>query len=58
MQDEFAQHKLLDMIGDLMVLGAPLMASIGAHRPGHALQAAFVDQIKQKDWFPGEGFQT
>lgn len=35
--DEFVRHKLLDLIGDLALIGAPIMAHVIAHRPGHAL---------------------
>jgi UDP-3-O-[3-hydroxymyristoyl] N-acetylglucosamine deacetylase len=35
--DEFARHKLLDAIGDLYLLGAPLLAAFSAHKSGHAL---------------------
>jgi len=35
--DEFIRHKLLDAIGDLYLLGRPLLASYSAHKSGHAL---------------------
>jgi UDP-3-O-[3-hydroxymyristoyl] N-acetylglucosamine deacetylase len=35
--DEFAKHKILDAIGDLYLLGRPLIASYRAHKSGHAL---------------------
>ena len=35
--DEFAKHKILDAIGDLYVLGKPLLAAYSAYRSGHAL---------------------
>lgn len=35
--DEFAKHKILDALGDLYLLGYPLMAAYRAHRSGHAL---------------------
>lgn len=35
--DEFAKHKILDAIGDLYVLGKPLLAAYSAHKSGHAL---------------------
>jgi UDP-3-O-[3-hydroxymyristoyl] N-acetylglucosamine deacetylase len=35
--DEFAKHKILDAIGDLYVLGRPLLAAYSAYRSGHAL---------------------
>ena len=34
--DECARHKLLDLIGDLALLGRPLLARVRAHRSGHA----------------------
>jgi UDP-3-O-[3-hydroxymyristoyl] N-acetylglucosamine deacetylase len=35
--DEFAKHKILDAMGDLYLLGRPLVAAYRAHRSGHAL---------------------
>ncbi len=35
--DEFIRHKLLDAVGDLYLLGRPLLASFSAHKSGHAL---------------------
>lgn len=35
--DEFAKHKILDAIGDLYLLGHPLIAAYRAHKSGHAL---------------------
>ena len=35
--DEFIRHKLLDAIGDLYLLGRPLLAAFTAHKSGHAL---------------------
>jgi UDP-3-O-[3-hydroxymyristoyl] N-acetylglucosamine deacetylase len=35
--DEFIRHKLLDAIGDLYLLGKPLLAAFSAHKSGHAL---------------------
>ena len=35
--DEFIRHKLLDAIGDLYLLGAPLLGAFVAHKSGHAL---------------------
>ena len=35
--DEFAKHKILDAMGDLYLLGKPLIAAYRAHRSGHAL---------------------
>ena len=35
--DEFIRHKLLDAIGDMYLLGRPLLAAFSAHKSGHAL---------------------
>ncbi|MGB7991658.1 MAG: UDP-3-O-acyl-N-acetylglucosamine deacetylase [Candidatus Methylophosphatis roskildensis] len=35
--DEFAKHKVLDAIGDLYIVGHPLLAAFAAHKSGHAL---------------------
>jgi UDP-3-O-[3-hydroxymyristoyl] N-acetylglucosamine deacetylase len=40
--DEFAKHKILDAIGDLYVLGKPLIAAYVAHKSGHALNNQLV----------------
>lgn len=35
--DEFVKHKVLDAIGDLYLIGHPLLAAFSAHKSGHAL---------------------
>jgi UDP-3-O-[3-hydroxymyristoyl] N-acetylglucosamine deacetylase len=40
--DEFAKHKILDAMGDLYVLGRPLIAAYVAHKSGHALNNQLV----------------
>jgi UDP-3-O-[3-hydroxymyristoyl] N-acetylglucosamine deacetylase len=35
--DEFIRHKVLDAMGDLYLLGRPLLAAFVAHKSGHAL---------------------
>ncbi len=45
-QNEPARHKLLDMIGDLALVGTPLRGHIMAARPGHAANVAFAKRIK------------
>lgn len=37
--DEFVRHKILDIVGDVLLLGLPLKAHIVATRPGHAINA-------------------
>ena len=36
-EDEFVKHKILDAIGDLYLLGHPLIGAFSAHKSGHAL---------------------
>lgn len=47
-QNEPARHKLLDMIGDLALVGRPLKGHIMAARPGHAANVAFAKKIKNQ----------
>jgi len=35
--DEFTRHKILDAVGDLYLLGCPLLGAFSAHKSGHAL---------------------
>lgn len=46
-ENEPARHKLLDIIGDLKLVGAPLKAHIIAKRPGHKANVEFAKIIKQ-----------
>ncbi len=43
--DEFARHKVLDAMGDLMLLGMPLIAAFTARKSGHALNQALVRRM-------------
>jgi UDP-3-O-[3-hydroxymyristoyl] N-acetylglucosamine deacetylase len=43
--DEFAKHKILDAIGDLYVLGKPLLASYESHKGGHKLNNLLLRQL-------------
>jgi UDP-3-O-[3-hydroxymyristoyl] N-acetylglucosamine deacetylase/3-hydroxyacyl-[acyl-carrier-protein] dehydratase len=45
-QNEPARHKLLDMIGDLALIGMPIRGHVMAARPGHAANIAFAKKIK------------
>lgn len=47
-QNEPARHKLLDMIGDLALVGRPIKGHIMAARPGHAANVAFAKRIKNQ----------
>jgi UDP-3-O-[3-hydroxymyristoyl] N-acetylglucosamine deacetylase len=44
-KDEFVRHKILDLIGDLALVGAPIAGEITAHRAGHAMHSAFVARL-------------
>ena len=44
--DEFARHKLLDLLGDLFLLGADLRATVLAHRTGHEANQALVRTLR------------
>ncbi len=45
MENEFVAHKTLDLIGDLYILGYPLLAEIEGFKTGHALNAKLVKEI-------------
>lgn len=46
-ENECVRHKILDILGDIALLGVPLKAHIIAIRPGHALNAAFTQKLKR-----------
>ena len=46
--NEPARHKLLDLVGDLALVGKPLKASVMAERPGHAANVALAKKLKSK----------
>jgi UDP-3-O-[3-hydroxymyristoyl] N-acetylglucosamine deacetylase len=43
--DEFGRHKTLDLIGDLALIGRPLLARVEAHKAGHALHTQLVARL-------------
>jgi len=45
--NEPARHKLLDVVGDLALIGVPIKAHIIANRPGHSSNVKFAQKIKQ-----------
>jgi UDP-3-O-[3-hydroxymyristoyl] N-acetylglucosamine deacetylase len=48
--DEFVKHKILDAIGDLYLIGHPLLAAFTAHKSGHALNNQLARALlKQQD---------
>jgi UDP-3-O-[3-hydroxymyristoyl] N-acetylglucosamine deacetylase len=46
-EDEFVKHKVLDAIGDLYLLGHPLIGSFSAHKSGHALNNKILRTLLQ-----------
>jgi UDP-3-O-[3-hydroxymyristoyl] N-acetylglucosamine deacetylase/3-hydroxyacyl-[acyl-carrier-protein] dehydratase len=51
--DEFVRHKILDLLGDLFLLGRPLRGHILAVRSGHAANLAFVRRLWETHEGPG-----
>jgi UDP-3-O-[3-hydroxymyristoyl] N-acetylglucosamine deacetylase len=43
--DEFAKHKILDAMGDLYLIGKPLLAAYSAFRSGHALNNLLLREL-------------
>ena len=57
-QDEFVKHKILDAIGDLYVIGKPLLAAYSAFRSGHAMNNQFLRALlAQPDAYDIVSFQ-
>ena len=44
-KDECCRHKVLDLIGDLALIGKPLLGHVIAERAGHAMHTALVSRI-------------
>lgn len=44
-EDEFVRHKILDIVGDLLLLGRPIRGHVIAVRPGHALNSELTKKI-------------
>lgn len=44
-EDEAVRHKMLDLMGDLALLGAPLLGAVEAHAAGHAMHVALVKRL-------------
>jgi UDP-3-O-[3-hydroxymyristoyl] N-acetylglucosamine deacetylase len=47
--DEFVRHKILDIIGDLALLGMPILGRVTAERSGHILHAALMAKLLRND---------
>jgi len=46
--DEFVRHKILDAVGDLALVGHPVIGHLVAHRAGHALHTEFAARILEE----------
>ena len=46
--DEFVRHKILDAVGDLALVGHPVIGHLVAHRAGHALHTEFASRILEE----------
>jgi UDP-3-O-[3-hydroxymyristoyl] N-acetylglucosamine deacetylase len=59
-KDEFVRHKILDLIGDLSLVGMPVIGHVVAHKSGHGLNAQVVTKLlnSPQSWIlvgaPGE----
>jgi len=47
-EDEFVRHKILDAIGDLALVGYPVIGHLVAHRAGHALHTEFATKVLEE----------
>jgi UDP-3-O-[3-hydroxymyristoyl] N-acetylglucosamine deacetylase/3-hydroxyacyl-[acyl-carrier-protein] dehydratase len=47
-KDEFVRHKILDIVGDITLVGMPIKAHIVGVRPGHALNAELSKVLRKK----------
>lgn len=43
--DEFVRHKMLDLLGDISLIGRPIIGHLYAEKAGHAIHAALADRI-------------
>lgn len=46
--DEFVRHKVLDLMGDISLIGGPVIGHLIAHRSGHSLNHRLVQEILRK----------
>jgi UDP-3-O-[3-hydroxymyristoyl] N-acetylglucosamine deacetylase len=46
--DEFVKHKVLDAIGDLYLLGHPLIGAFSGHKSGHALNNLLLRRLLEE----------
>ena len=48
-RDEFVRHKVLDIVGDLALLGMPLLGRVTAVRSGHLIHAMLMSKLLRTD---------
>ena len=53
-RDEFVRHKMLDIIGDIYLLGRPVAAQVIAIRPGHTVNYELTKQLAEKSAKPAK----
>jgi UDP-3-O-[3-hydroxymyristoyl] N-acetylglucosamine deacetylase len=46
--DEFVRHKALDLIGDLALVGRPILGHLVAHKAGHAMHATLARLLREE----------
>jgi len=51
--DEFVRHKILDLLGDLFLLGGPILGHVSALRSGHESHVHFIKKLKETLPLPG-----
>ncbi len=56
--EEFVRHKMLDIVGDLSLLGRPLLAHVIAIRPGHAANCELARRVLEQISKPLRAAQT
>src|SRR5947208_12085283 len=54
--DEFVRHKVLDLIGDLALIGRRILGRVVADRAGHAMHTALVSKILRDSSVREEAF--
>jgi UDP-3-O-[3-hydroxymyristoyl] N-acetylglucosamine deacetylase len=47
--NEFVRHKILDLVGDLALLGTPILGRIEAHHAGHLLHTRLIEALRKRN---------
>jgi UDP-3-O-[3-hydroxymyristoyl] N-acetylglucosamine deacetylase len=56
--DEFVRHKALDLLGDLALVGRPVLGHVVAQRAGHVLHAALAQRLREEMLDEGEADES